>query len=135
VTHGELEVLVNLVGGTTGTVSDETERLVSVLVPSGGAVSLDGHDGGTVGQDRESVLLVLSVEDLETRSRDDSGLDALLLQLLGGIGGEVDLGTSRDQGDVGCFLTCAGGSKLVNMRREVRVAIVFNSPFSTSSRT
>jgi len=94
-------VLVNLVGGTTGTVSDETERLVGVLVPSGSAVSLDGHDGGTVGQDRESVLLVLSVEDLETRSRDDSGLDTLLLQLLGSVVDEVDLGTSRDQGDVG----------------------------------
>ena len=94
-------MLVNLVGGTTGTVSDETERLVGVLVPSVSAVSLDGHDGGTVGQDRESVLLVLSVEDLETRSRDDSGLDTLLLQLLGSVVDEVDLGTSRDQGDVG----------------------------------
>ena len=96
-------MLVNLVGGTTGTVSDETEGLVGVLGPSGSAVRLNGHDRGTVGQDRESVLLILSVEDLETRSRDDSGLDALLLQLLGSVVDEVDLGTSRDQGDVGYF--------------------------------
>jgi hypothetical protein len=79
---------------------DMTLKL-TVAQPSSTGVSLDGQDGHTRRQDRETVLVGLSVKDFQTRSTDDTGLDALLLQLLGGVVDEVDLGTGRDQSDIG----------------------------------
>jgi hypothetical protein len=40
-------------------------------------------------------------EDLDTWHRDDSGLKTLLGELLHGLDTERDLGTGRDDGDVG----------------------------------
>lgn len=79
----------------------DTTLELTVAQPSSASVSLDSQDGHTRGQDRETVLVGLSVEDLQTRRTDNTGLDALLLELLGGVVDEVDLGTGRDQGDIG----------------------------------
>lgn len=49
---GQLEEVVDLVGGTAHTVSLQSKELVSVAQPSSTGVSLDGQDGSTRGQDR-----------------------------------------------------------------------------------
>lgn len=75
---------------------------MSVALPAHGAHHLNGQRGDAVGQDGESVLLGLGIEHLEARNRDDAGLDVVLLQeLLGGIHGNGNFGTGRDQGDLG----------------------------------
>lgn len=93
--------LVDVLVGTRGTEAVETELLVAVALPTHGAHGLNRQDRDTVGQDRQAVLLGLSVEDLEAGNRDDAGLDALLLELLGSIDTDGHLGTGRDKGDVG----------------------------------
>lgn len=94
--------LVDILVGARGTESVETKLLVSISLPAHGAHDLNGQRGDTVGQDRESVLLGLSVKDLEARHGDNSDLDAVLLQeQLGGIHGDANLGTGGDQGDLG----------------------------------
>lgn len=60
-----------------------------------------GKDGRAVREDREAVVLVLSVEHSPAWQRDHSSFDVLLLQGLGGVQGDVDLGTGGDDGDVG----------------------------------
>lgn len=64
-------------------------------------VSLDGKDRGTVRQDRELVVVRLLAEDLPARQRRDAGLDARLLEKLGRLERDRDLGTGRDEGDGG----------------------------------
>lgn len=99
--RGELELLVDVLVGTRGTEAVEAELLVSVALPSHGAQSLDGQMGNTVGQDRQAVLLALGVEDLEAGHGDNTGLDALLGELLDGIDSDGRLGTSGDESDLG----------------------------------
>ena len=43
----------------------------------------------------------MTYEDLDTWHGDDSGLDTLLRELLDGLDTKRDLGTGRDDGDVG----------------------------------
>jgi hypothetical protein len=73
---------------------------VGVTLPTHGGASLDGQDGDTVGQDRQAVGLVLSIEDLEARNGDNAGSDAVLLLEVGSsIDTDADLGTGGDDGD------------------------------------
>ena len=53
------------------------------------------------GQDRLAVRGVLLVEPLDARHGDDAGGDALGLQRLAGLDGELHLGSGGDQDDVG----------------------------------
>src|SRR4051812_47244351 len=64
-------------------------------------VCLDGQDRCAAREHAELVLVVLELEDLPARKRDDSDLEALLLERLGGLEDEADLGTGGDDGDVG----------------------------------
>lgn len=92
--------LVDILVGAGSTESVETELLVGVSLPAHGGHSLNRQRGDAVGKDGESVLLVLKVKDLEAGNRDNTGLDTvLLLELLGGINTDADLGTSRNKGD------------------------------------
>lgn len=75
---------------------------MGVALPAHGAHDLNGQRGDTVGQNAESVLLALGVEDLEAGNGDDTGLDVVLLsELLGGVNADADLGTGRDEGNLG----------------------------------
>lgn len=75
---------------------------MGVALPAHGAHDLNGQRGDTVGKDGKAVLLVLEVESLEAGHGDNTGLDVLLLlKVLGGVDGNRDLGTGRNQGDVG----------------------------------
>lgn len=94
--------LVDIQVGTRSTESVDTELLVSVSLPAHGAHDLNGHGGDTIGKNRQAVLLVLKVESLEAGHRDDAGLDVLvLLEVLGSIDSDGDLGTGGNQGNVG----------------------------------
>lgn len=94
--------LVDVLVGARGTESVETELLVGVAFPAHSGHDLNGQRGDAVGQNREAVLLALGVEDLEARHRDDTGVNiVLLLQVLGGINTDADLGTSGDESDIG----------------------------------
>lgn len=94
--------LVDLLVGTRGTEAVETELLVRVALPAHGAECLDGQDGDTVGEDGESVLLALGIEDLEAGNGDNGGIDVVLLLEVGGsLDTDADLGTSGDEDDAG----------------------------------
>lgn len=94
--------LVHILVGTRSTEAVDTKLLVGISLPAHGAHDLNRQRGDTVGQDGESVLLGLSVEDLEARNGDEAGLDAvLLLEVLGSLQADGDLRTSGNQGDVG----------------------------------
>lgn len=93
--------LVDILVGTRSTESVDTELLVSVALPAHGAHDLNGQRGDTVGKDRQAVLLVLEVEGLEAGHGDNASLDVLLLlEVLGGVDGNGNLRTGRNQGDV-----------------------------------
>lgn len=73
---------------------------MSVTLPTHGGAGFNGQNGDTVGQDRQAVLLVLSIEDLEARNGDNAGSDTVLLLEVGGsIDTDADLGTGGDNGD------------------------------------
>ena len=92
--------LVHLLIGTGSTEAVETELLVRVSLPAHGAHGLNAEDWKTVREDGETVLLVLSIEDLEARDGDDTGRDVvLLLQVLGSINANADLRAGGDNGD------------------------------------
>lgn len=75
---------------------------MSVALPAHGRAGLDGEHGDAVGQDLETVRLVLGVENLEARNGDNAGGDAvLLLQVLSSLDTDADLGTGRDNRDGG----------------------------------
>lgn len=75
---------------------------MGVALPAHGAHDLNGQRGDTVGQNAESVVLALSIEDLEAGNGDNAGLDVVLLgELLGGVNADAHLGTSGDQGNLG----------------------------------
>lgn len=74
---------------------------MSVAFPADGGHDLNGQGGDAVGKDRKAVLLGLEVEDLAARHGDDTSLDALLREELGGVDGNAHLGTGGDEGDVG----------------------------------
>lgn len=94
--------LVDLLVGAGGTEPVETELLVRVALPTHGGQSLNGHDGDAVGKDLESVVLGLSIKDLEARDGDNTSDDVvLLLEVGGGFDTDADLGTSGDEGDGG----------------------------------
>lgn len=81
---------------------------MGVSSPTHSRHGLDGKDGDTVGQDGESVLLILEIEDLEARNGDDaSGETVLLLESLSGVDAERDFGTGGDEGD-SCVLNLVG---------------------------
>lgn len=70
--------------------------LVTVLLPSNGGVGLDAEVRSAASEDLKLVLLGLGIEHLPARQRNDTGLDALLGQDLGGSNGNLDFGTSGD---------------------------------------
>ena len=89
--------------------------VVRERAPTERRVSLDGQDRVAGREDAKPVLLALLVlalarnhknsvfthEDLDTRHRDDSDLEAVAGKLLGGLEGEGHLGTGRNDGEVG----------------------------------
>lgn len=73
-----------------------------VSLPAHGAHGLDAENGDAIRKDRETVFLVLDIENLEARDGNDTGSDVvLLLQVLGSINANADLRTGRDDGNVG----------------------------------
>jgi hypothetical protein len=73
---------------------------VRVALPTHGGAGLDGQHGDAVGEDLETVGLVLGIEDLEARNGHNTGSDTvLLLEICGSLDGDADLGTSGDNGD------------------------------------
>ncbi|ROV88950.1 hypothetical protein VPNG_10195 [Cytospora leucostoma] len=98
---GELELLVDVLVRSGGTEAVQAELLVRVALPAHGGHDLNGQGGDAVGQDRQAVVLGLGVEHLEAGEGDNTGLDALLLELLDGVDGDAHLGTGGHQGDVG----------------------------------
>lgn len=94
--------LVDLLVGAGGTEAVETKLLVRVALPTHGGQSLNGQDGNAVGKDLESVVLGLSIEDLEARDGDNTSDDVvLLLEVCSGLDTDADLGTGGDEGDGG----------------------------------
>lgn len=109
---GKTKLLVDL-----GIWSGSSPRLESKVVvrkstPTESGVCLDGKDRVTRWENAKLVLARLVVllsaksthatyEDVDTRQRDDSDLEAALLQLLCRLDTEGDLGTGRNKGQVG----------------------------------
>lgn len=96
--------------------------VVRVSSPAEGRVSLNGEDGSTGRKDAELVVLGLVVlhrklipafpffrqstyEDLETRQRNQSGLNALGFKLLKSLKTKGNLRTCGDEGHIG-YKTC-----------------------------
>lgn len=113
---GKAELLVDLGVRSGSSPGLETKVVVRESTPSEGGVGLDGEDGVTGRKDAELVLLGLVVlksarvvacglstthEDLNARHRDDSDLESALSELLGSLDTKGDLGTSRDESQVG----------------------------------
>jgi hypothetical protein len=74
---------------------------VGISLPAHGAQSLHGEDRNTVRKDRQPVLLGLDVKHLPAGQGNQTGGDVVLrLELLGGVQGDTNLGTGRDDGDV-----------------------------------
>lgn len=96
--------LVNLGVRSRGSEALEAELLVRIAVPAKHVVGLDGEDGVARRKDRELVLLGLGLEHEPAGERDDSRLDAGLGEDLGGLDGDGNLGSGRDEGDVGVGL-------------------------------
>lgn len=98
----EKAYLVNLLIRTRSTEAVETELLVRVALPAHRGHGLNGHDRDTIRQDGETVVLGLSIEDLEARNRDDTSLEAVLLLESGdSLDTDADFGTGGDESDVG----------------------------------
>lgn len=92
--------LVDLLVRAGDTEAVETELLVRVALPTHGGGRLDGQCRDAVGDDLQSVRLVLRIEDLEAGDGDNTGNDAvLLLQVLGGIDTDAHLGARGNDGD------------------------------------
>lgn len=96
--------LVDLGVRSRGSEALEAELLVRVAVPAEHVVGLDGEDGVARRKDRELVLLGLGLEHEPAGERDDSRLDAGLGEDLGGLDSDGNLGSGRDEGDVGIGL-------------------------------
>lgn len=79
----------------------ERNQNVRPLSPSLRAIRLDGEDRGAIRKNREAVLVGLLTEDLEARQRNDASLGALLLEQLGGLNSDGNLGTGGNEGNVG----------------------------------
>ena len=77
--------LVNLLVRARGTESVKTKLLMRVLLPAECGHDLDAHGGDTVGDDREPVVLLLSIEHLDARHGHNTGLEALVLERLDGL--------------------------------------------------
>lgn len=76
-----------------------------VLLPAEGGHGLDGKDRNAVREDRQPVVLGLGIKDLPAGKRDDAGGEAVvLLEVLGGVEDDGDLGTGRDKGDLGILV-------------------------------
>lgn len=97
----DLHLGVDLGCGSRGTESVNAVLHVRVLMPAEGGVSLDGQDGVAVRQNRHLVRVGLLIEDLEAWHGDNSCLEALLLQLCGGVPDDGNLGAGSNEGDVG----------------------------------
>lgn len=97
----ELKLLVDIQVRARGTEAVQTELLVGIPLPAHGAHDLNGQGWDAVGQDGQAVVLGLGIEHLEARDGDDTGLDALLLQLLDGVDADAHLGSGGHQGDLG----------------------------------
>jgi len=70
---------VDLLVWARGTEPVETKLLVRVLLPAKSRHGLNRHGGDTVGNDGESVVLVLGVKYLDARHRDDTSGDVVLV--------------------------------------------------------
>lgn len=74
---------------------------MGIPLPAHGGHNLDGQRWDTVWQNAESVLLRLSIENLEAGDGDDTGLEVvLLLKSLDGVDGNADFRTGGHNGDV-----------------------------------
>jgi hypothetical protein len=75
---------------------------VRVAFPAKSGSSLNGQDGDTVREDGETVLLGLSVKDLEARNGDNTSSNTVLvLQVLSSVNGNADFRTGRHNDDGG----------------------------------
>lgn len=85
---------------------------MGVTLPSHGGHGLNGHGWDTVWKNRESVLLGLGIEDLETWDGDDLSLESLLSELLDSVNADSDLRSGGDEDDVGVLLVVDGVTAL-----------------------
>lgn len=93
---------VHLLVWSRGTKPVKTKLLVAVLLPSESGHGLKRHGGNAVWDDAEPVVLVLDVEDLDARHRNDTASEVvLLLEDLDGLEGDGHLGTGGHDGHVG----------------------------------
>src|SRR5450755_186433 len=101
----EAEFLVQLliVGRSTEMLkADALAEISDVLPPAQRDARLDADPGPDAGrQDRFPVIGVLLLEPLDARHRYHPGPDALLLQLLPGRQGDLDLAAGADEDDIG----------------------------------
>lgn len=73
---------------------------MGIPLPAHSAHDLNRQGWDAVGQDGQAVVLGLGVEHLEARNGDDTGLDALLLQLLDSVDADAHLRSGGHKGDV-----------------------------------
>jgi hypothetical protein len=93
--------LVDILVSTAGTESVETELLMGISLPAHGRHDLNGQGWDSIWENTESVLLGLSVKDLEARNGDDTGIEVVLvLQVLDGVNADTNLGTSGNESDI-----------------------------------
>jgi hypothetical protein len=93
--------LVDILVSTAGTESVETELLMGISLPAHGRHDLNGQGWDSIWENTESVLLGLSVKDLEARNGDDTGIEVVLvLQVLDGVNADTNIGTSGNESDI-----------------------------------
>lgn len=74
---------------------------MGIPLPAHCAHDLNRHRRDAVREDREPVLLGLSVEHLEAGHRDNTGLDVVVIgEVLDGVNADADFGTGRNKGDL-----------------------------------
>jgi hypothetical protein len=107
--------LVDVLVGTGSTKSVKTELLVGISLPAHGGHNLNRHRWDTIWEDAESVLLWLSIENLEARNGNNTSSQVvLLLEDLDSVNTDANLGTSGYEGDIGilwvvhCVATLGG---------------------------
>ena len=98
----QLELGVHLVVRTRGTPGLEPKVIVRVGTPAKGRIGFDRHDGRARREDGKLVVGALGVENLETGKRDETGFDALVLELGDRLVTKANFGPSRHEGNVGC---------------------------------
>ena len=132
----ESELVVNSLGGGGGTKLINSSMGMRELSPSEGlkkrkgqeekrktrksekathGVSLNRHDGSTVGKNRELVVLVLRSEDFHARHRDNTSLDSLLLEDFSGLDSECDFRSGTEESDGSVLLLVEDVSSLVGL--------------------